>query len=83
MKFTPKPYKHHTVDAFVYGSLSDFKKIMKEHPQGLFIMEDWQSFLPDDVKAYTKKNLKLEFRIESLKEAQDDPWPLALYSWGL
>ncbi|MFZ3010711.1 MAG: glycosyltransferase family 39 protein [Microgenomates group bacterium] len=83
MKFTDKPYKHHTADAMIHGSLSDFKKMMKEHPQGLLIMEDWQSFLPDDVKEYAKKNLKLEFRVESLKEAPDDPWPLALYSWGL
>lgn len=82
MKFTDKPYKHQVVNAMVYGSLGDFKKIIKDHPQGLLIMEDWQSFLPDDVKEYAKKNLKLEFRIESLKEAQNDPWPLALYSWG-
>lgn len=30
MKFTEKPYKHHTADAMVYGSLSDFKKIMEQ-----------------------------------------------------
>lgn len=82
MKFTEKPRKHHTADAMVYGSLEDFKKIMKKHPKGLLIMEDWQSFLPDDIKSYAKKNLKLEFRVESLKEATGDPWPLALYSWG-
>jgi len=84
MKFVTKPYQHATVKrATVYGSLEDFKKMMKDHPQGLLIMEDWQSFLPDDIKMYAKKNLKLEFRVESLKEAPDDPWPLALYSWGL
>ena len=82
MKFTEKPYKHHTADTYVYGSLNDFKKIIKENPQGLLIMEDWQSFLPDDIKEYAKKNLRLEFRVESLREAPDDPWPLALYSWG-
>ena len=32
---------------------------------------------------YAKKNLTLEFRVESLKEARNDPWPLALYSWGM
>lgn len=84
MKFVAKPYQHPTVkNAIIYGSLEDFKKIMKDHPQGLLIMEDWQSFLPDDIKMYAKKNLKLEFRVESLKEATNDPWPLALYSWGL
>lgn len=82
MKFTPKPYKHHTADAMIYGSLEDFRKIMRENPRGLLIMEDWQSFLPEDVKEYAKKNLKLEFRVNSLREAPDDPWPLALYSWG-
>lgn len=83
MKFTAKPYKHHTADATIYGSLEDFKKIIKYHPRGLLIMEDWQSFLPDDIKKYAKKNLKLEFRVESLREATNDPWPLALYSWGI
>lgn len=83
MKFVTKPYQHPTVkQAMIYGSLDDFKKVMVQHPQGLLIMEDWQSFLPDDIKEYAKKNLKLEFRVESLKEAPDDPWPLALYSWG-
>jgi len=82
MKFTEKPYKHHTADTYVYGSLNDFKKIIKENPQGLLVMEDWQSFLPDDIKEYAKKNLRLEFRVESLRESPDDPWPLALYSWG-
>lgn len=83
MKFVTKPYQHPTVkQAMIYGSLDDFKKTIKEHPQGLLIMEDWQSFLPDDVKEYAKRNLKLEFRVESLREAPDDPWPLALYSWG-
>lgn len=83
MKFTSKPHTHEAVwGAVVYGSLTDFKKTMERHPQGLLIMEDWQSFLPDDVKEYAKKNLHLEYRVESLKEAYDDPWPLALYSWG-
>lgn len=66
-----------------YGSLDDFKRIIKNQPQGLLIMEDWESFLPEDIKDYAKNNLKLEFRVESLREAPDDPWPLALYSWGL
>ena len=83
MKFTLKPYKHGLVNSFVYGSLADFRKIIAKHPQGLIIMEDWQSLLPDDVKEYAKKKLRVEFRVESLKEATNDPWPLALYSWGI
>jgi hypothetical protein len=82
MKFTPKSHKHTVANAYVYGSLDEFKQIMKDHPYGLLIMEDWQSFLPDDVKEYAKKNLKFQYRIDSLEEAQDDHWPLALYSWG-
>ena len=82
MKFTPKAYKHAVVDSMVYGSLADFKVMIKKHPQGLLIVEDWQSFLPEDIKEHAKKNLRLEFRVESLKEAPNDPWPLALYSWG-
>jgi hypothetical protein len=82
MKFAEKPYVHGTAKVMIYGSLTDFKNMMKKHPQGLLIMEDWQSFLPEDVKEYAKKNLRLEFRVESLREAPNDPWPLALYSWG-
>lgn len=83
LKGTTKPYKHHIIKHItIYGLLSDFKKVMKDHPKGLLIMEDWQSLLPDNIKDYAKNNLKLEFRVESLKEAPDDPWSLALYSWG-
>lgn len=83
MKFTLKPYQHSVArGSMVYESLNDFKKVIKAHPQGLLIMEDWQSFLPEDVKEYAKKNLRLEYRVESLREAPNDPWPLALYSWG-
>jgi len=82
-KFVKKPYRHQTGKAMVYGSLVDFKKFIVKHPRGLLIMEDWESFLPEDIKQYAKENLKLEFRVESLKEAPEDPWPLALYSWGL
>lgn len=83
MKGTTQPVQHSVVkNAIIFGSLDNFKTVMQNHPQGLLIMEDWQSFLPDDIKMYAKKNLKLEFRVESLKEASNDPWPLALYSWG-
>lgn len=84
MKGTTKPTPHSVVKkALIFGSLEDFKKQIKVHPQGILIMEDWQSFLPDDIKEYAKKNLRLEYRVESLNEAPDDPWPLALYSWGM
>ncbi len=82
-KSVNKPYRHPVSNTMVYGSLADFRKEMKKYPRGLVIVEDWQSFFPEDIKQYIKQNLKLEYRIESLKEAKDDPWPLALYTWGM
>lgn len=67
----------------VYTTLGQFKATVKQNKSGYIIVEDWQSFLPDDIKAYVKKNFKLQFRVESLAEAPNDPWPLALYSWGI
>ena len=50
MKFTIKPYKHPLVNAFVYKSLPNFRKIIKNHPEGIVIVEDWDSFLPEEIK---------------------------------
>jgi len=83
MKSVKEPQMHPIAKVKIYGSLSDFKREMGKYPKGLVIVEDWESFLPEDIKQYVKKNLKLEYRVESLKEAPDDPWPLALYSWGI
>lgn len=66
-----------------YGQLKDFKKQITKHPKGIIIIEDWHSFLPDDIKTYAKKNLKLETRVESLDVAKNDPWPLEVRSWGM
>ena len=82
MKFTIKPYKHPLVNAFVYKSLPNFRKIIKNHPEGIVIVEDWDSFLPEEIKQYARKNLKLEMRIEGLPQAMGDNWPLEVYSWG-
>lgn len=64
-----------------YDSLEDFKKEINKYQKGLVVVEDWESLLPEDIKQYAKKNLKLEFRVEGLPQAQDDKWPLELYSW--
>ena len=56
---------------------------LSQNPKGIFIVEDWESFLPEDIKQYARKNLKREIRIESLEVAKDDPWPLEVYTWGL
>ena len=80
-KFTPEPYRSTVDGIMVYGSLSDFKHQLQQHPRGVIIVEDWQSFLPDTIKNYVKSNLKLEFRVDSIALAANDPWPLAVYSW--
>ena len=67
----------------VFGTLTDFLREKEKNPQGLLIVEDWESILPEDIKQYAKKNMKLELRVTSLSVAKDDPWPLELYSWGL
>lgn len=83
MKGTKKPYKHPVEGGIIYGSISDFLKEKSKYQKGILIVEDWESFLPEDIKQYAKKNMKLEIRVNSLKEAPDDPWPLEVYSWGM
>lgn len=65
-----------------YVSLEDFIKVTNQYPKGMVIVEDWHSFLPEDVKDYVKKNMKLEYRVNGLTENPIDKWPLELYSWG-
>lgn len=67
----------------VYADLKGFLKEKAKYPKGLLIVEDWESFLPDDIKEYAKKNLKREFRVEGLPEAEGDNWPIEVYSWGM
>jgi len=55
---------------------------MKEDQKGLIIVEDWESILPEDIKQYAKKNLKLEYRVENLGVSPTDKWPIEIYSWG-
>ncbi len=81
MKGIIKPYKF--VDGgYVYGTLSDFLKQKAKYQKGIFIVEDWESFLPEDIKQYAKKNMKRIIRVEGLKEAPNDSWPLEVYIWG-
>lgn len=56
----------------VYGNLSDFLKEKEKYPQGLLVVEDWQSILPDDIKQYAKKNMKLELRVDCMQVARDN-----------
>jgi hypothetical protein len=67
----------------LYNSLQSFKNEIKNNPQGFLVVEDWQSFTPEDIKEYAKNNLKLEIRVDSMAVSPDDKWPLELYSWGM
>lgn len=78
---TPIHYSHYPVMA--YPNLEYFLIEISKYPQGYLMVEDWQSFTPDDVKEYVKKNLKLEIRVESMSVSPNDKWPLELYSWGM
>ncbi|MBI3619758.1 glycosyltransferase family 39 protein [Candidatus Roizmanbacteria bacterium] len=77
----PRPYN---VDGhMVYGSLAQFLAQKAKHPRGFLVVEDWESILPENIKQFAKNNMKLEVRVENLKESPTDKWPLEIYSWGL
>ena len=78
-----KPEPNIIDDVMMYGTLEQFLAEKEKYPKGLLVVEDWISFLPDDIKEYAKKNLKKELRVESLSQAPGDVWPLELYSWGM
>ncbi|PIP64124.1 hypothetical protein COW96_04270, partial [Candidatus Roizmanbacteria bacterium CG22_combo_CG10-13_8_21_14_all_33_16] len=54
------------------------------YQSGILIIEDWESFLPEDIKQYAKKNLRLEYRVEKMTVGGErDIWPLEVRSWGM
>lgn len=76
--------KIHPVDKkSVYFTLNEFLKEKGKYEKGILIVEDWESFLPEDIKQHAKKNMKLELRVEGLPQAGDDKWPIEVYSWGI
>ncbi|HLL60123.1 MAG TPA: glycosyltransferase family 39 protein, partial [Candidatus Nitrosocosmicus sp.] len=76
MKGVIKPTRHPVDNTIIYGSLKEFLNEKNKYPKGILIVEDWESFLPEDIKQYAKKNMKREFRIEGLPQAQGDNWPI-------
>ena len=78
-----EPIKNDVDGIITYKTLGQFLAEKSKYPKGLLIVEDWDSFLPEDIKQYAKKNMKREFRVENLPQAKNDPWPLAVYSWGM
>lgn len=83
MKGIIEPQQHGVNGVMAYGNVADFLKVKSLHPQGLLIVEDWESILPEDIKQYAKKNMKLEYRVENLEVSPTDKWPIEIYSWGM
>lgn len=82
-KHVSDPTPHNVNGVMVYGTLEDFLEQKSKYEQGLLIVEDWESILPDDIKQYAKKNMELEYRVESLDVSPTDKWPIEIYSWGM
>lgn len=78
-----KPEPNIIDNVMMYGTLEQFLAEKEKYPKGLLVVEDWISFLPDDIKEYAKMNMKLELRVENMEVSPTDKWPLELYSWGM
>jgi len=78
-----EPQEHDYEGGSVYKTLNQFLNEKSKYKKGLLIVEDWESILPEDIKQYAKKNLKLEYRVESLEVSPTDKWPIEIYSWGM
>lgn len=65
------------------GSVEDVKNQIKKHSSGVVIVEDWQSFMDEDIKDYVRKNLKYEFTTQDLPYNSGDHWGVSVYSWGI
>lgn len=83
MRDVTTPRKHVFNQKPIYGTLEEFLIVQNQYPKGILIVEDWHSFLPEDIKEYAKKNMKSEIRVEGLPQANGDNWPLEVYSWGM
>jgi len=84
MKGAIKPYPHPINKIMILCSLDDFLKQKARYQSGILIIEDWESFLPEDIKQYAKKNLRLEYRVEKMTVGGErDIWPLEVRSWGM
>ena len=79
---TGKTFYESRFGYWYYSTLEGFISEKEKHFSGFVIIHDWPSFMPEDVKSYVKKNLRLELRVESMAVSPNDKWPLELYSWG-
>lgn len=83
MKGFNKPRPHSIDGVMIYETLDQFLVEKSKYSKGILIVEDWESILPEAIKLYAKKTMKLEFEVRNLPHATNDPWPLQVYSWGL
>ena len=74
----PHPSQPSTI---IYSTLDEFLKEKSRYQSGILLVEDWESFLPESIKQYAKKNMKKVARFESLEVSPTDPWPLEVYEW--
>lgn len=65
------------------GSLDGIKQQISKYKGGVVIVEDWPSFMSEDIKEYIRKNLKFEFTVQDLPYNENDHWGISVYSWGL
>ena len=65
------------------GTLDGIKKEISRHQSGVVLVEDWQSFMSEDIKEYVRGNLKHEFTIQDLPYNENDHWGISVYSWGI
>ncbi len=77
----PRVFKYGKWNVPVWVTKEKLVEEMKKHKKGIVIVEDWQSFMPEEVKEYVKQNLKFEFEVSSLTQVGGS-WPLKVYSWG-
>ncbi len=77
----PRIFKYGEKRVPIWVTKQRFVDEMKKHQKGIVIVEDWQSFMPEEIKSYIKNNLKLEFEVPSLTKTGGS-WPLKVYSWG-
>ncbi len=67
----------------IYTTLEHFLELKEKSLKGIFVVEDWESLLPDEIREYAKENMELEYRVESLDVSPSDKWPIEIYSWGM
>ena len=65
------------------GTLGGLKREITDHQSGVVIVEDWPSFMSEEIKDYVRKNLKFEFTVQDLPYNENDHWGISVYSWGI